>query len=353
MRGEIACVACAAQTAAGATAAASVTAARAGLKVAGEHPRWRDRAGDFMVLARAPWLEETPSVQARVTALADASVRAAVTPALGRALRSDATRMQLHCAVSRAVFPDAADRTAWAETVAHTTARATGSRVTIGSVAAEGHAAGFTALHAAMQALEQGRADVAVVVGADSWIDIDRLEILDAERRLHSASHSWGFTPGEGAGVLVLATTGWIAEHAVPSQAAMLGVALAEESRCLGTATVCTGEGLSHAVAAVLPVDHPLGHCFTDLNGEPYRADELAFVMTRVSEQFADPTAVSAGAACWGDLGAASVFLSCAQATIAWSRGRLMPRPVLVTGSSAVLPGRGALVLAPPVALAA
>ncbi|MCU0647587.1 MAG: hypothetical protein MUF00_06310 [Gemmatimonadaceae bacterium] len=350
----MACIAHAAQTGAGATAAASVSAARAGLSVACEHPRWRDRAGEFMVLASAPWLRDARTAHARATALADACVRTAVMAApLERALRARTTRLQLHCALSSTAFPDVPDRVAWAETIAHTAARVTGSRITIGAVVAEGHAAGFTALRSAMDALERGAADVAIVVGADSWIDIDLLEHLDAQHQLHSTTQSWGFTPGEGAGALVLATTTWMAEHAIPVEASLQAIAIAEEAHCLGTTSVCTGDGLSRAAAAVLPDAQQLGHCYTDLNGEPYRADEFAFLMTRVSDRLVDPTAFSAGAACWGDLGAASVFLSCAQPLVSWARGRLASRPVLVTGSSAALPGRGALVLAPPVALAA
>jgi 3-oxoacyl-[acyl-carrier-protein] synthase-1 len=71
---------------------------------------------------------------------------------------------------------------------------------------------------------------------------------------------------------------------------------------------VCTGEGLIalfRALAGVPPVIKA-DHLYCDMNGEPYRADEFGFAIIRAGGLFRDPSAFTAPADCWGDVGAAS-----------------------------------------------
>ena len=58
-----------------------------------------------------------------------------------------------------------------------------------------------------------------------------------------------------------------------------------------------------------------------DLNGEPYRANELGFSITRLARRFAAPGEFLAPADCWGDVGAASGPLFAAIAIAAGARG--------------------------------
>jgi 3-oxoacyl-[acyl-carrier-protein] synthase-1 len=71
-----------------------------------------------------------------------------------------------------------------------------------------------------------------------------------------------------------------------------------------------------------------------DQNGEAYRADELAFMLVRLSERFTDGSDFEAPADCWGDVGAASgplfVVLAAAAAERGYARG---PHYVLWTSS--------------------
>ena len=69
-------------------------------------------------------------------------------------------------------------------------------------------------------------------------------------------------------------------------------------------------------------------HLYCDMNGEPYRADEFGFATIRAGALFRDPSAFTAPADCWGDVGAASgpMFLVLADAA---TRKGYAPGPVL------------------------
>ena len=74
-------------------------------------------------------------------------------------------------------------------------------------------------------------------------------------------------------------------------------------------------------------------HMYCDMNGEPYRADEFGFATIRAGGLFRDPSAFTAPADCWGDVGAASgpLFLILAEAAI---RKGYAPGPVLAAFTS-------------------
>ena len=69
------------------------------------------------------------------------------------------------------------------------------------------------------------------------------------------------------------------------------------------------------------------------MNGEPYRADEFGFATIRAGGLFRDPSAFTAPADCWGDVGAASgpLFLVLIDAA---TRKGYAPGPVLAAFTS-------------------
>ncbi len=345
--GSVACIGVGAQTAAGSTAAASVAAVRCGVSVFREHHMWRDRSGEHMVLASAPWLENVAAVTDRIVALATNAVQEAMQAVIDHMPVRSQPRVELHLALSRRTLTNDDDRVNVATRIARGVSSTIGTALRIGSLSVDGHVAGIAAVGAAVNALTNHAADLCIVLASDSWIDIDVLEALDSARQLHSLGQTWGFTPGEGAAALVLARRGHALSD-VPVLALIDGVATAREENVLGSQSVCTAVGLSTAVAAVLSANALVGHTFCDLNGETYRADEFAFTMTRVSDRFADPSAFTAAASTWGDVGAASGLLSAIIPIVSWQRQKLTHAPMLIFGSSATLPLRGALVLSPP-----
>jgi 3-oxoacyl-[acyl-carrier-protein] synthase-1 len=105
----------------------------------------------------------------------------------------------------------------------------------------------------------------------------------------------------------------------------------------LAAETVCTGEGLSKALRGALealPSGVKVDQVIGDLNGEPYRADELGFSAVRIAKQLSEPGRVIAPAASWGDVGAASAPLFAGLAVEAARRGYARgPSTLLFAGS--------------------
>ena len=98
---------------------------------------------------------------------------------------------------------------------------------------------------------------------------------------------------------------------------------------------MCIGEGLTALFRALAgePPTVRADHLYCDMNGEPYRADEFGFATIRAGGLFRDPSAFTAPADCWGDVGAASgpLFLVLIDAA---TRKGYAPGPVLAAFTS-------------------
>jgi 3-oxoacyl-[acyl-carrier-protein] synthase I len=186
-----------------------------------------------------------------------------------------------------------------------------------------GHAAGFMALQAAQQALREGREDVCVVAGVDSWIQPEALEWLETGDRLHGAgelNNAWGRVPGEAGAAVLLASAEVRARWQLPSMARIGSIGVGRESRLADGTEVCTGEGLTQAVQAALlglPQGTLVDDIVCDMNGERYRANEYAFTALRVRDRLRQASDFIAPADTWGDVGAASAPLGIVAAVVA------------------------------------
>lgn len=357
-----------AQTPVGRGVLAAGAAVRCGVAGFAEHPFLLDQHCEPMVVARAPWLDARLPVTDRVVALAVGAAREAAVPlADGHA----SMRLRVYLVLAAETFPTADACAAVADAFADgLSSDLAAGRFTCGPVCVhlDGHAGALAALGRATEELRRGRADTCLIVGADSWLDPDRLEALDFAGRLHSASASWGVTPGEAAGAYLLASGAATQAAGWTPAAEVFAVATALEPNLLGTRTVCVGEGLTAAfrgalagVPARAPASAP-GHpptgqsagpplvtdIYCDLNAEPYRADEFAFTATRTASQFEDVGRFTAGSSCWGDVGAASGVLALVLPLAAWSRGYAHGPTALAWASSASAPLRGAALLGAP-----
>jgi 3-oxoacyl-[acyl-carrier-protein] synthase-1 len=342
-------IGCGAQTPIGRSAPASMAAARAGIGRLREHPFIFNRDFEPVVMSRASWLNDDLFAPQRLLALAGDSLRETLAAAQSRvALRGARTCLFLAVppdsrpGIDAAILRDlAAQATSMAAEVA-------------GPVTAELipglHAAGLQALERASLGLSRGALDFAIVGGVDSYIAPETIRWLEAEGRLHGVGTTWGFAPGEAAGFLALIRRADARSIAGPM--AQLGLARTTlEPSPMGSGRVCTGEGLTRAVAAALS-DLPDGvlvdAMFCDLNGEPERADELGFTLARLSRRFRRPGDFFAPADRWGDVGAASAILLIIAAVAAWQRGYARGTNALVWSSSGTEPVRGAVMVHSP-----
>lgn len=334
-----------AQTPVGRYVLAAAAAVRCGISAYAEHPFMIDKHGEPMVVARADWLDETLPLEDRIVTLASDAAQEALHP-IASQLSTLRGQMRIHLALSAENLPDATQRQRVLDRIA------AGIQFREIQPVADGHAGGLLALENAARQLRRGEAQLCLVGGADSWLDPERLEAIDFAGRLHSVNYSWGFTPGEGAG-FCLVTTGAMARRlGLKPLAELLAVATAQETKLMGTKTVCLGEGLTAAFRGVLKAGQApaqrVAHCYCDFNGETYRADEYGFTICRTREDFEDPGSFTAAAECWGDVGAASGPLALTLPLAAWSRGYAKGPVTLAWSSSTRAPLRAAALLKQP-----
>lgn len=201
------------------------------------------------------------------------------------------------------------------------------------SARTSGHASGLEAIGDALDGLQSGRIDAAVVLGFDSLLDEKVLTRLQAANRLKCDDVPDGLQPGEGAVAILLAAPG-----DTPGAAHLRGVHLESEPRNLSSQESARGEGLSRVLSlarndssSALPF-----WVITDLNGEVHRAMDWGHALVRLrarEEAFASPV-VWYSAPSFGDTGAASGLIAICMSTQAWERGYAPSRCAVIASVS-------------------
>lgn len=330
-----------AATAVGRSAWASAAAVRAGICGFAKHSYMVDEMGLPMKVAPLPWIDQSFSLTERVGDALISSVREAIAPLL-QAQPRPPIGLLVNLPHDRPGLPsDLRERlgemlrSKFSGVFMHT------------SFASLGHAGGLLALQSAQQRLAASPDAVCVVAGADSYLEPDILEWLEQTEQLHGAgqrNNAWGFVPGEGAGALALTQPGLARHLRLAPLGCIRRTGVGRESELIGAESVCLGRGLTDAVRTALEAlrdGERLTDVYCDMNGEPYRADEYAFLVTRTRERFGSASDFIAPADCWGDVGAASAPLLIALACIAGEK-RYAKGPVALVWASSVKGERGA-----------
>jgi 3-oxoacyl-[acyl-carrier-protein] synthase-1 len=324
-----------ARTAVGMTAPATAAAVRAGVAGFENHPFVIDTAGNKMIVAAAPYLGPAVDGADRVAELA--------APAAAEALAAFAAAPGGNPSVP--IFlglppprPGLGKDLATVAVARVREAVAVRCRVAKVEIIETGHAAGAMAVKAAWEAVRSGTAEFALAGGADSYMKPETLEWLEANDQVHSAgpeNNPYGFIPGEGAGFVLLVSAAAAEQHKLRPGVELLTAANTKETKLIKTDAVCTGEGLTALFRALAgePPTVRADHLYCDMNGEPYRADEFGFATVRAGGLLRDPSAFTAPADCWGDVGAASgpLFLVLIDAA---ARKGYAPGPVLAAFNS-------------------
>jgi len=338
-----------AQTAVGRSVASAAAAVRAHIPMVAVHPFLVDRFGERVSVVRAPWLPAEVPLLERLLILAAEAADEALSQ-----VRSVFARARLRVAVvlglparRPGLPPELADRAA-----ATLTALLPSELIIVDQkLLFLGHAAGVAAMEESCRLIQQGKADVCLVGGLESYIDRITIEWIDWTGGLHAPSNSWGFIPGEAAGFCVLAS----AELAATIQLVPLGSVLAAnttlETKLRRDRAVCIGEGLTDSfrrTLASLPETAQVDQIICDLNGQPHRAEEFGFTMVRLCKRFSDPGCFQTPADCWGDVGAASGLLFVALAVMAGLKGYARGPLTLIWASAMVAERSSALIYATP-----
>ena len=199
-----------------------------------------------------------------------------------------------------------------------------------------GRAAGLMALREAANRLHGGDSPFVLVGGVDTLVDLYVLGTLDMEGRIRNEVNSDGFSPGEGAGFVLLCTPAKAAEQGLEPLAVIACTAIGQEAGHLYSDQPYLGEGLAEAFATLLadaPPPAPIACVYASFNGERYWAREFGVARVRSAAAFESDNAVEHPAEVFGDLGAAHGVVMLALAAHAVANG-YRPAPCLVFASS-------------------
>jgi 3-oxoacyl-[acyl-carrier-protein] synthase-1 len=200
-----------------------------------------------------------------------------------------------------------------------------------------GHAGGTGLIDVAARMIAEGRAELVLAGGVDSYLHPKTLDWLDEDERLHSEGNTYGFCPGEAAGFVLVAGADAVRRLGVAPLLALMATGSAKEPNVLKGTGICLGEGLAKAfqmLVTVLGEGHAADRVICDLNGERYRANEYGLAALRVSRLFRNAANFDAPADCWGDVGAASGPLHVCLAVEAESHGYSVGPLTLISSSS-------------------
>ena len=199
-----------------------------------------------------------------------------------------------------------------------------------------GRAGGLAAIERAAMMLRGGRVPFMLAGGVDTYRDLYVLGTLDLEKRVKSAAHLDGFVPGEGAGMVLLASRAAAAAAGLPPLAVLSPAAVAMEDGHLYSEQPYRGNGLAAALAGLFGsgvVTEPVRDVYSSMNGESHWAKEWGVGFLRNRAAFLPDHGMHHPADSFGDTGAASGPLMVGLAALGVRDG-YRGSPCLVYGSS-------------------
>lgn len=310
-----------AATAVGKTAPSSAAAVRAGISRVGEHPFLFDLCGEPLRIAAASYLDMDLCGEQRLASLAQRAAAEALTPIIG--LRPSSLPIFIGLPPprpGRSLSTVACLRQITIDEVVKA-----GFRPGELQIFETGHCSGTMAVEAGWRWIQSGHAELALCGGVDSYRDTETMQWLHSCQQLHGAEQNpWGFVPGEGSAFTVLAVEQIARQISRSGLLELVAAATTYERNLIKTKTVCTGDGLTElfrTLGAALPTGCVIDRLLSDMNGEPYRADEFGFAVARTSALFRAPLDFLTPCTSWGDVGAATGPLLMVLAKAAVERG--------------------------------
>lgn len=213
----------------------------------------------------------------------------------------------------------------------------------------EGGAAGLFALSDALAHLQARKAEQVMVGAVDTFLDLRRLDGLDAEGRILGERVMDGFAPGEGAAVLLLASPGHARRSGAKPLARVVAVATGEEPGHRYSSEPYRGDGLAGTFQALFGAASsvpPVRDVYAGFNGENMPAKEWGVAYLRSSARFAPDLRIEHPADCIGDPGAAAGAIMLALAALGIQKG-YRRAPCLVWCTADRAPRAAALLQAP------
>lgn len=181
-----------------------------------------------------------------------------------------------------------------------------------------GAAGAFAALVEASRRIEQGVADAVLVVGADSHLDLVRLDALQRSRRILVDEVMDGFIPGEGAAAVL------VSGERSGAVATIARSGLTEDPfRVEGDAPL-RGDGLTAALhEALVEAGEPVTDVWAGLDGASWTAREWGLGARRIHRSLAHDLRVHHPVESFGAPGAALGAMLVVLAAVGLQRGTL------------------------------
>lgn len=204
----------------------------------------------------------------------------------------------------------------------------------------------------ALEAFKDKDSDgIEILLAVDSWLPPSSLMWLDEHNLLHSSiryfkgeprPNPYGRIPSEGAAALAL--SGF--SSGVAPWCFIIGSGNADETVLYSDEKgVCLGKGLIQAALLALRKSGvtSVSRVISDVNGEPYRFDELGFTLLRLKSYLSDKYQREVPALASGDLGCVSLLANLA--SVAWRIHKSTYQNDVLVLSSSDNERRGAVVL--------
>ena len=210
----------------------------------------------------------------------------------------------------------------------------------------EGRASGLLAIDFGCRLLD-GKAEVILAGGIDSFKDLNALGYLDAKNRLKTERNLDGLIPGEGAGFLLITTEDIARDKKWDILGEISATSTGFENGHLHSREPYKGDGLAGVVENIFTQEaraEQVGVVYSSMNGENYWSKEWGVTYLRNNRRFREDLALEHPSDCYGDLGSAAgpVMVGLAQDAI---RTGSRNGPALVYSSSDAGP-RAAVIVA-------
>jgi 3-oxoacyl-[acyl-carrier-protein] synthase-1 len=203
------------------------------------------------------------------------------------------------------------------------------------ALVAGGNAAVAFALQQAMASLASGPIERAIILAADSYLDALSIEWLRDNRRLKTPENPVGLAPGEAAACILLESAAVARRRGARTEGVVRALAVGQEPRAFVKGEMSVGETLAQLLKSCAEqTKQPppfTTHLIIDLNGEPWRAQELGAALPRVAQVW-KPGRLLCPATSLGDTGAASGAVGICYGIRSMVRGAVAG-PLLVVSS--------------------
>lgn len=337
-------IAVGARTPVGLRAESTAAAIRAGLGRIRHHPFLIDDAAEPVRVGIDARLDAALAVWQRIAVLASSAIAEVAAKAPRAVASAERMRVLLSLPEARPGFAEA-DAARVVEAIAREAKRL--PRLFAVETVGRGHAGVLRGLEVASERIARDEKAIYLLCGAESYLDDRTIAWLEKGNQLIKDGSRDGFTPGEAAGAVLVASEARARQIGAPALARVRGVATAVETRPTKGDADCLGEGLAKAVGAAaaslkLPRE-AIDTVYCDINGERYRTEEWGLAYLRRQHLFKTAGYIFWAASC-GDVGAASGALACVLAVQSWQRKYAEgPRALVCAGSESGV--RGAAIL--------